>query len=158
MSNPNDWPPHIQQRYGIRRTRLVPSILGVALAAAIAGGLAIAQSHNISKSSSIQLLGFTIDSDTAATVKWELTRDVTGETFCALRAQNIDRIDVGYAVVAIPAGEKRIGMSYTIATESRAVTVEVLGCGPDQKLRVPPANFPPGVTAPDQAPPAVANK
>jgi hypothetical protein len=50
---------------------------------------------------------------------------------CTVRARARDGVEVGRAVVKVPAGtEERARMRYTLETSRRPFTGEVLGCGP----------------------------
>lgn len=68
---------------------------------------------------------------------------------CALRAQDANRVDVGYATTELDAAPGYVQSTYSMRVLAPAQYVEVLGCGP-QPLRVPPPAFPPGIAAPEQ--------
>ena len=85
-----------------------------------------------------------------ATVTFEVRRAGGAETRCVVRGQDRTRTDVGYAVLAVPAGSPVQVVTYELATLMPAYTVEVLGCAIEGDPRVPPPQFPPGVAAPGQ--------
>lgn len=69
---------------------------------------------------------------------------------CALRAQDRTRVDVGYALVTVPAGNSEVTFTYQLATLAPAFLAELLGCSLNSPPSVPPAQFPPGVAPPTQ--------
>lgn len=158
MSNPKNLPPNLQLRYGVGRSRLAPVLIGVLIAGSVAGGTAFASFKQQNPSVSSQLLTFDIVSDSLVNVTWEVKRGAGSTTYCVIRAQDERRTDVGYATVTVAAGDPYQQVSYPLATNGQAVLAELLGCSASQAMRVPPANFPPGVKIPQQPAPGVAPK
>ena len=156
MSKQSNLPAHIQLRYGVRRRRVVPVLIGVLIAGIVSGSLAYATYRQQNPSISAQLLTFEVVSPTQVNVTWELARGPELATYCVVRAQDISRSDVGYATVTIAGGSDYEQITYPLTTNGQAVLAEVLGCANSQNMRVPPANFPPGVKIPDQVAPGVA--
>lgn len=156
MQNESDWPLHIKQRYGLTKKSKLPLLLGIVLAAIVGLGLGLANYRQVSPAIDWYLLSFDVQSDKRVTIEWQVARQENKETYCVVRAQNDKRQDVGYATVLIPAGEAKTTVQYGLNTESLAVLVEVLGCANDKEMRVPPADFPPGVKIPAQDPPGFA--
>lgn len=156
MSKKSNLPAHIQLRYGVRRRRVVPVLIGVLIAGVVSGSLAYATYRQQNPSISAQLLTFEVVSPTQVNVTWELARGPELATYCVVRAQDISRSDVGYATVTIAGGSDYEQITYPLTTNGQAVLAEVLGCANSQNMRVPPANFPPGVKIPDQVAPGVA--
>lgn len=156
MTNNSELPEHIKARYGVKNSastaRIAAMVVTALIAAAIMFAIVQARSSNVAS----QLLSFHVKSPTSVDVTWEISRAENTTTYCAIRAQDDARTDVGYAIVTIPAGESHIGFTYGLTTESLAVVAEVLGCGQTTELRVPPAQFPPGVQPPAQIAPGVA--
>jgi hypothetical protein len=156
MSNNSNLPDHIQLRYGVRKRRVVPLLLGVLIACVVSGSLAYAVFRQQNPSVSAQLLTFEVVSATQVNVTWELARGPELATYCVVRAQDISRTDVGYAIVKVAGGSDYEQITYPLTTNGEAVLAEVLGCSNSQNMRVPPANFPPGVKIPEQVAPGVA--
>jgi hypothetical protein len=156
MAKQSNFPAHIQLRYGVRRRRVVPVLIGVLIAGVVSGSLAYATYRQQNPSISAQLLTFDVVSPTQVNVTWELARGPELATYCVIRAQDISRSDVGYATVTIAGGSNYEQITYPLTTNGQAVLAEVLGCANSQNMRVPPANFPPGVKIPDQVAPGVA--
>lgn len=156
MQKESDWPLHIQQRYGVDRRQKLPIFLAAVLAAVVALGLAMANYRQANPSLDWKLISFNIENDKKVSVSWTVARSSDKDTYCVLRAQDGKRMDVGYATVLIPAGQADVDITYRLSTESLAVLAEVLGCGYQPEMRVPPANFPPGVKIPAQEPPGLA--
>ncbi len=156
MPNDSNLPAHIQLRYGVRRRRLVPVLVGILIAGVVSGSLAYATFRQQNPSISSQLLTFEVVSPTQVNVTWELARGPELSTYCVVRAQDISRTDVGYATVTVAGGSDYEQITYPLTTNGQAVLAEVLGCSNSQNMRVPPANFPPGVKIPEQVAPGVA--
>lgn len=156
MPNNENLPEHIRLRYGVRRRRVVPVLIGILIAGVVSGSLAYATFRQQNPSVSAQLLTFEVVSPTQVSVTWELARGRELPTFCVIRAQDISRTDVGYAIVTVAGGSDYEQITYPLTTNGQAVLAEVLGCSNSQNMRVPPANFPPGVKIPEQIAPGVA--
>lgn len=158
MTYPKELPENLQLRYGVRRSRLFPIIVGVLIAGVVAGGTAFASFRQQNPSVSSQLLTFDVASESLVNITWEVKRGAGSTTYCVVRAQDIRRTDVGYATVLIAPGAAYEQVSYPLVTNGQAVLAELLGCSANKKMRVPPANFPPGVKIPEQPAPGVAPK
>jgi len=156
MPNQTNLPAHIQLRYGVRRRRVVPVLIGILIAGVVSASLAYATFRQQNPSVSSQLLTFEVVSPTQVSVTWELARGAELTSYCVVRAQDISRTDVGYATVTIAGGSDYEQITYLLTTNGQAVLAEVLGCSNSQNMRVPPANFPPGVKIPEQVAPGVA--
>ncbi len=57
----------------------------------------------------------------------QVRRPEADDVTCVLRAQDVNRIDVGYAEVVIPAGEPQVLLDYSLRTIAPAYTAELLG-------------------------------
>ena len=79
-----------------------------------------------------------------------VNRPADAEVTCVLRAQDENRIDVGYATVVLPPGEATVLLDYSMRTLAPAYTAELLGCSIDGPPTVSPPQFPPGVVPPEQ--------
>lgn len=158
MSNLANQPEHIQQRYGYKKPTLIPRLISVVLIGVTVAGATFIFLKSKDKNVDAQLKSFVVNSDTSVLVNWEIARPANTTVYCVIRAQNDQRVDVGYATVTVekPGNLTKVNFSYALTTESKAVLAEVLGCGLTPKLRVPSANFPPGVQIPQQNPPGVA--
>lgn len=156
MSYRNELSPEMQARYGTSRQVWTPYLvtgLVIIVAAALWGGWHYKQSHAIVSS---RLDAFNVVGNHKVNIKVEVSRPTNTTTYCVLRAQNANRVDVGYATVTIPPGQATVAFSYPLNTESSAVLAEVLNCSATLPMRVPPPNFPPGVKIPSQPSPGVA--
>jgi len=156
MPNQSNLPAHIQLRYGVRRRRVVPVLIGILIAGVVSASLAYATFRQQNPSVSSQLLTFEVVSPTQVSVTWELARGAELTSYCVVRAQDVYRTDVGYATVTVAGGSDYEQITYLLTTNGQAVLAEVLGCSNSQNMRVPPANFPPGVKIPEQVAPGVA--
>ena len=149
-------PEHLHERYGVKKRTPMRKLLTIFGYGVLVAALAFIFLTQRPEKVSTQLVGFSVNSDTSVTVRWEIYRGQLETAFCAVRAQNDQRIDVGYAIVEVSGGPSLATMTYDLTTESRAVLAEVLGCGPTADLQVPPPDFPPGIKAPAQQSPGVA--
>lgn len=158
MSNQNQISPEMQARYGVRKSRFVPAVVGLLIICGIAGGLYMKGQLTKNPIVSSRLLGFKVESSTKVSVSFEVSRGTQQKTYCVVRAQDDNRADVGYATLTFASGPSYFKTTYALRTESRAVLAEVLNCSNSPVMRVPPPNFPPGVKIPEQLPPGVAPK
>ena len=158
MSNLANQPEHIQQRYGYKKPTAIPRVISILLIGLTVAGATFFFLNTKDKNVDAQLSSFVVNSDTSVLVNWEIARPANTTVYCVIRAQNDQRVDVGYATVTVekPGNVTKVDFSYALRTESKAVLAEVLGCGLSPQLRVPAANFPPGVQIPQQNPPGVA--
>lgn len=128
----------------------------ILVALSIAGLIGFTQYRVANPSIEGELVAFKVISAQQIDVSWKVQRKENQKIFCAIRAQDIRKTDVGYAIVPVAAGAKISQVSYSLTTNGSAVLAEVLGCGATEKLRVPPPNFPPGVQIPRQNAPGFA--
>ena len=156
MQNESEWPEHIKQRYGLTKKSKLPIFIGLLVASIVGLGLGMANYRQVNPALDWYILAFDVQSDKRVIVDWQIARLEDRDTYCVVRAQNELRQDVGYATVLIPAGDAKMNVSYGLNTESLAVLAEVLGCAYDKQMRVPSADFPPGVKIPAQDPPGFA--
>ena len=96
-----------------------------------------------------KLLSYSVVSDSAVDVTFEIRRDELGHRVRAARP-DAKHVDVGYAEVTITRGRAYVQPTYRIATLAPATTVEPLGCEPDEAPLVHPPQFAPGTTNPPQ--------
>lgn len=156
MRNQTEIPQHLHLRYGVRPRRVAPILVGILIAAVVSGGLAFANYRQQNPSVSSQLLAFEVTSPSQVLVTWEVARGSQLPTYCVIRAQDIRRTDVGYAIVEIAPGTDYEQVTYPLTTNGEAVLAQVLGCASSAQMRVPPPDFPPGVKIPEQVAPGVA--
>ncbi|GEM_PF-305615 len=156
MRNQTEIPQHLHARYGVRKSRTAPILIGILIAAVVSGGLAFANFRQQNPSVRADLLAFEVTSPSQVLVTWEVSRGSQLTTYCVIRAQDIRRTDVGYAIVRIAPGNDYKQVTYPLTTNGEAVLAEVLGCANTAQMRVPPPDFPPGVKIPEQVAPGVA--
>jgi hypothetical protein len=84
-------------------------------------------------------------------VTFEVSKPSDIAVVCIVRAQDRNRIDVGYAEVDVPAGSEYEQLTYRLRTLAPAFTAELLTCVPaGDPIRVPGPQFPAGVAPPVQ--------
>lgn len=144
-------PPHLRARYGVRSGPR----WGLAVLAVVVGTLVVA----------LGVLGYRL-ANPPVTSKLLAWRDVSAErvditfevrgpesatVYCVLRAQDVSRADVGYAVAELPPGSSYRQTTYRMRTVAPAYTAEVLECAAGEPpVRVAPPQFPAGVVPPEQ--------
>lgn len=149
----------LRLRYGTSRTPRLLLVIGGLAGVVVAGLFAWIAWTVTNPPVQWKLLAWDVTSPTNVEVTYEVRRSPEATVTCVLRAQDSDHIDVGYAVVTLPAdGTGYIQPRYPLTTLREAFAVEVLSCavGTD----VPPGamvpQFGPGVTPPEQRPPGRA--
>ena len=149
----SDIPPHLHERYGITpasRMRWVAAALVAAVA--VPTGLYAASRYVATQSAEYSLITWAATSDTDVTVTWKVKPSETRQ-WCALRAQNFDHFDVGFAVVPVAAGSNEA--TFVMHTTEHPVAVDVFQCSTDV-YALPGASFEPGVQPPAQDLPGLA--
>ena len=150
---PRDIPVQLHARYGIRppsRWRW----LGWALAALVVLpiGTYAASRYVVTQSATYSLSSWSWQArshSATATLRTTASIDVQ---WCAIRAQDFDRFDVGYAVVRVP--RAAMNTSFRLALLAEPVIIEVVDCASDP-YSLPGPQFRPGLQAPVQRPPAL---
>lgn len=155
MSNHVDLPPHLQKRYGVHKSAWWAYVTILLLVASLLGLVIYTNYRSVKPSIAGELTTFTVTKG-AVQINWKIQRPAGKTIYCAIRAQDRAKTDVGYAIVEIAGQNDQEIVTYELRTNGKAVLAEVLGCGPTQNLRVPPANFPPGLQIPDQPWPGIA--
>lgn len=156
MIDSSNWPDHIKERYGVGRKPTFTIALATVTAILVTAGLGMANYRQDHPAINWQLKAFKIVDESKVSVEWQIVREEKKDTYCVIRAQDAKRRDVGYVTVLVEGGDKNATMNYDLNTESLAVLAEILGCAYQPKMRVPPADFPPGVKIPTQNPPGFA--
>lgn len=140
----------MQQRYGLDRRPIGRWIAAVILVLAFVGAMVVV------------FVGVTGNPVESRLVRWDdvaadrvditisVNRPAEAEVTCVLRAQDANRIDLGYATVVIPPGEATVLLDYSMRTLAPAYTAELLGCSVEGPPNVSPPQFPPGVVPPEQ--------
>jgi hypothetical protein len=138
----------MRARYGMDRRNWAPLVIAgfTAVILAFVGWLTVAERSTRADGT---LLSWDAR-DGHTTAVFEVRRAQGKETRCVLRAQDRSRIDVGYAIVDIPAGADSVQVTYELATLMQAFIVELLGCAIEADPRVNGPQFPPGVVPPEQ--------
>jgi hypothetical protein len=147
----------MQERYGTKRRPWLLIVFGAALIVGTSAALIAFLAQFINPPVRDKLLAFEVLSPNQARITWEVRRQSNQDVVCALRAQDLYRGDVAYALIPLPAdGNDYLQTSFTLNTNDEAFTVEVLACAEEGELL--PASglqFPPGATAPAQPAPAI---
>ena len=144
-------PPDLQARYGIGRRSRLPLIAGIIGVAAFIAALAFVTLNLVSPKVTYKLLAWNDIAADRVDVTFEVRRSADADVYCAIRAQDETRTDVGYAVVPLARGTTYVQETYPLRTIAPAYVVELLGCEAGQApTRVPQPQFPPGVVPPEQ--------
>lgn len=140
----------MQERYGLDRRPIGRWITVAALVLAFAGALAFVAVGVTRSSVQARLVSWDDVAADRVDMTVEIRRPAADEVQCVLRAQDSKRIDVGYAIVVVPAGSGEVTLDYSLRTLAPAYTAELLGCAAGTPTGVPPPQFPPGVVPPEQ--------
>ena len=144
-------PPHLQARYGVRRTPWWAfAAIGLVIAGFVAA-LAYVAYNLVAPGVQPKLLAWKVEGRDRVDVTFEVRRSDQADVYCVIRAQDETRTDVGYAVVPLARGTTYVQETYPLRTIAPAYVVELLGCEAGQApTRVPQPQFPPGVVPPEQ--------
>lgn len=152
----------LSARYGSpghsnRKTVAIVSLLAAALAAYLWWAFFVGANPAVTAS----LLTYDITSPSSVTVTFETkTRPgLQGPFTCVIRAQDDERIDVGYALFDVrPTNGAPRTIEWVLTTRRAAQFVEVLACdqGVERPAKAPAPQFPPGVLPPQQVAPGRA--
>ena len=146
-----EYSPQMRQRYGLDRNPWPARIIVGAVIVAFAAVLVLFAVRLTSQPIEARLLVWQQPQPDRLDITFEMNRPEGLAVACVLRAQDADRVDVGYATVSVPGGPGYVQQTYSMRVIAPAGTVEILGCGEaGEQLRVPPPAFPPGVVPPEQ--------
>jgi hypothetical protein len=143
----------MQSRYGLDRRPIGRSIGVAAIIVVFVGALFfVARGLTASNETQTRLIEWNAVGPDRVDVTFQVVTDRADEVVCVVRAQDENRIDVGYGILTIPAGSSDdvIITTYALRTLAPAYTAELLGCATGEAPRVPGPQFPPGVVPPDQ--------
>lgn len=141
----------MQERYGFTRkswgltTLIILVVLGFA-AALVFVTLSLSQN-----SVQFRLLAWNDLAVDRVDVTFEVRKPADMAVLCVVRAQDENRIDVGYVEIDIPAGSEYVQLTYPLRTLAPAYTAELLTCVESgEPTRVPGPQFPAGIAPPEQ--------
>lgn len=140
----------MRERYGMDRRPVGRWIAVSVIVVAFAGAMLFVGTNVLQNRLESRLVTWEVKGPDHVDVRISVDRPAEGDVTCVIRAQDSKHVDLGYAVVDIPAGEGGVLVDYPLATLTDAYTVELLGCAVDAEPGVSPPQFPPGVVAPDQ--------
>jgi len=140
----------MRQRYGMDRRSWAGAALGTGVLVAFAAALVWIWLGLGTDRVESQLLTWDDSKPGRVTMVLNVRKPPATEVICVLRAQDRTRVDVGYAVIDIPAQPSDVTVTYELAVLAPAFLAEVLGCSAQGQPQVPAPQFPPGVPAPSQ--------
>lgn len=140
----------MQARYGMDR-RPVGAWIGTGtLVLAFVGALVFVALNVTGNPVEYRLVAWDVVAPDHVDVTLSVDKPQDAAVTCVIRAQDENRIDLGYATVELPVGSPSDLLTYPLRTLAPAFTVEVLGCAVGAAPGVAPPQFPPGVVAPQQ--------
>jgi hypothetical protein len=142
----------LEARYGVRRIRPWQRAIAALVGLVVLGSVLYAGWLITNPGITFNVLAFRMPSATRTVVTFDIQRPGDRTVVCVVRAQDINRHDVGYATVKIAPGAAYVQTTYPLATRAAASIVEVLGCGEDSAPHVAGPDFPPGTSNPPQIP------
>lgn len=144
--------PAMRERYGIGKRRTGTMVLIIVVIAAFVAAVlfvGISMSKGAAQSVTGQVLTWTKPGPDHVHLIMSVNGAASGAT-CAVRAQDIEHVDVGYALIDFPKGKDVQRIEYELRTLAPAVNVELLGCSSDGAPQVQGPQFPVGVVGPQQ--------
>jgi len=143
--------PAMRERYGLDRSPWPGRLLAIAVITGFVAAMVYVGVQLARTPIEAQLLVWQQPSPDRIDITFEVRRPASLDVRCVLRAQDADRVDVGYAEALVPAGSNYVQQTYQMRVIAPVGVVEILGCGDaGQPQRVPPPAFPPGVVPPEQ--------
>ena len=142
--------PEMRARYGLDRRPIGTWIAAVVLVAAFIAALAFVATGVTGNPIEFRLVSWSVVGPDRVDVTISVSRPADSAVTCVLRAQDENRIDLGYVVTELPAGTANELITYPMRTLAPAFAVELLGCSVDGIPGVAPPQFPPGVVPPEQ--------
>ena len=142
----------MQARYGLDRRPVGRWIAVGVIVAGFVGALLFVAYGLTNNATTIRLVEWKVQAPDHVDITFMATADESRPLTCVVRAQDKNRIDLGYATVTIPPDPsgRVITQTYPLRTLAPAYTAELLGCEAGATPRVPGPQFPPGVVPPDQ--------
>lgn len=151
MSTPlRELSPELQDRYGYRPTSRVLLVLGVTACVLIAGFGAMVAYRLGNPEVYYKMLAWKAVDANHTSVTFEVRRDPSVTVQCALRVQNRDHHDLGFAIATVPPGTEYSQTTYQVATTQLGYAAEVLSCAPAGQLGDIELQFPPAAPNPPQ--------
>ncbi len=151
MGSPfRDLSPAMAERYGVRPTPRWVVALVVLAGLGFVAAIGLVTLRLIAPSVQYRVLAWNDVAADHVEVTFEVRRSEFQDVVCVVRAQDEQRIDVGYAEVTVPRGTTYEQVTYPLRTLAPAYIVEVLGCAAGGPPRVTGPQFPPGVVPPPQ--------
>jgi hypothetical protein len=141
----------MQERYGFSQSSHLRTAVIAVVTVIFAIGVGFATFSMSQKSIQYKLLTWSVVSPERVDVVFEVRRIGSDALDCVVRAQDSQRIDVGYSVITIPSGNDLEEMDFSLRTLAPAFVVEVLTCVKSgDPIGVPGPQFPAGVAPPPQ--------
>lgn len=138
------------ERYGIRPTSRWTLAAVALLALAFIAAIALVAVRLAAPSIQYRVLAWNVVAADHVDITFDVRRGELQDVTCVLRAQDEQRVDVGYATVEIPRGTTYEQLTYPLRTLAPAYIAEVLGCAAGGSPNVIGPQFPPGVVPPPQ--------
>ncbi len=157
LTNRDQWPSHIQERYPKQGKPWFLYFVGLIFITVIGSFVAVGINRVMNPPIYEKLLAWEIKDKNNIEIIFEVNRNENIDVWCLLRAQNENMTDVGYAILEIPQDAKTYKqINYKLKTYEMAYTAEVINCDDDKDstLFIAP-QFIPGVEIPQQDPPAI---
>lgn len=142
--------PAMQARYGMDRKPIGAWIATAALVLAFVGAMVFVGLNVTGNPIEDRLVAWEVQGPDHVEVTFSVNKPQDAAVTCVIRAQDENRIDLGYALVDVAPGSTDALVTYPLRTLAPAFTVELLGCGIGGAPNVAPPQFPPGVVPPEQ--------
>ena len=143
--------PAMQERYGFGKGHTTRNVVVIGVISVFAAILAFVVVSLAQNNIQFRLLAWNDLPPDRVDITFEVRKPEDLAVVCVIRAQDRNRIDLGYQEVAIPTGSAYQQITYRLRTLAPAFTAELLTCvAQGEVTRVPGPQFPAGVAPPAQ--------
>lgn len=143
--------PDMQARYGFNKGHKARNAIVIGVVAVFTAVVAFVTVSLSQNNIQFRLLVWNDLPPDRVDVTFEVRKPKDLAVVCVVRAQDSNRIDLGYQEIPIPAGSSFEQVTYSLRTLAPAFTAELLTCVRQGEVtRVPGPQFPPGIAPPAQ--------
>jgi hypothetical protein len=141
----------MQDRYGFNKSHGIRNTLVIGVISLFVAILAFVTVSLAQNNIEFRLISWNDFPPDRVDITFEVRRPADVAVVCVIRAQDRNRIDLGYQEVLIASGTGFEQVTYSLRTLAPAFTAELLTCvAQGEPTRVPGPQFPAGVAPPEQ--------
>lgn len=141
----------MQERYGFNKGHTTRNTVVIGVITIFAAILAFVTVSLAQNNIAFRLLSWNDFPPDRVDITFEVRKPTDVTAVCVIRAQDSNRIDLGYQEVVVPSGTGFEQITYSLRTLAPAFTAELLTCvAQGDPTRVPGPQFPAGIAPPAQ--------